>query len=771
MIARRFLPFLGPVLLAACAAPPAPVARTGAPIITPAPAALAPLPPGANRSSGAIPAAGPPRPSASYAPAPAPASAAPQAVGNKAGDISLDFADTDIRSVAEQILGGILHVNYTIDPGVTGTATLRTVQPLTRAQLIPTLQTLLSQNNAVLVQSGGLYRVMPVDKAGSTPALAAGPYLGGSAVVPLRYTSATQLAEVLKPYVTKGGAILADPDSNTLIVQGDPATRAALTGLIEAFDVDALAGQSYELFPSPGGDAADFASAFKAALARNAGAKSTGPISIVPLERIGAVLVIARAPEQLHDAARVYAVLDQMQRETVRRWHVYYLRNSRANDAAYLLQEAFTPDDVTATPTPAKTQSAAFGQSSSSTGSTGAASSTGDLGGSTLTGASSSTDTGQSAAGTAAGTSGSGSGSAAAQNSTAGASALLGPLSQSAGNAGNASGIRIIPDIPNNALLIYATAQEDDEIEGMLAKLDIVPLEVRIDATIAEVDLTGALQYGTQYFFKSGDINAVLSNATTDALETNFPGFVLSGNGSDAAPLALSALESVTKVRVLSAPELMVLDGQSASLQVGDLVPYLTQTSESTDTSSAPVINSIDYHETGVILRVTPHVGSDGMVTLDIDQVVSGVSPTITTTGLNSPTFTEREVTSRIAIQDGQTVGLAGLISDNDSRENSGLPGLKNIPLIGAAFGTQNNSRTREELLVLITPHVIRSQQQALDLTQDMEQQLPNAALVPNALQAAPFGGSADPDANWRPKASRQLMNLTTAPPGQGSAP
>jgi general secretion pathway protein D len=130
---------------------------------------------------------------------------------------------------------------------------------------------------------------------------------------------------------------------------------------------------------------------------------------------------------------------------------------------------------------------------------------------------------------------------------------------------------------------------------------------------------------------------------------------------------------------------------------------------------------------------------------MDLDQEVSGVSPTITTTGLNSPTFTERSVTSRIAIQDGQTIGLAGLISDNDQHGNSGIPGLKNIPVLGALFGTQDNNRTREELLVLITPHVIRNQQQALDLTQDMQQQLPNAALVPASLQTTPFVGSSDP--------------------------
>ena len=713
----------------------------------------------------------PPRPSASYTAAvpltsgtAAPAAASP-------GDISLDFADTDIRAVVAQILGNILHVNYTIDPSVQGSATLRTVTPLSRDAMIPTLQTLLAQNNAVLVQANGIYRVMPAAEAAASPALAGDQALGGSTVVPLRYASAAQLATVLQPYVARGGKIVAAPEQNALVIEGDPATRQALVDLVQAFDVDELAGQSYELFPVTNGDAHDFATAFSAALTKSGeGEHSSNPVTVVPLERIGAVLVIARAESYLADATRIYGVINQVQGETARSWHVYYLKNTRANDAAYVLQQAFTPDDVTAQPT-SQTRSQAGAGGLQMMGGTGApgGSSTGGLPGQSDTGGTGGTggllgSTATSSTGAVPsgglGAAGSATSDGTTQNATSGASALLGPLS-SGGSDTSANGMRIIPDTQNNAVLVYATAQEDDEIEGMLSKIDIVPLEVRIDATIAEVDLTNGLQYGTQFLFKSGDINTVLSNVVTSAtssptsaaaLATPFPGFVISGAGSDAAPLAISALQSVTKVRVLSSPELMVLDGQSASLLVGDLVPYLSQTSQETTTENAPVINSINYQETGVIMQVTPHVGSDGLVTLDITQQVSGVSPTITTTGINSPTFTERAVSSDVAIQDGQTVGLAGLISDDDSRNNEGVPFLKNVPLLGDLFSSQNNSRTREELLVLLTPHVIRDQQQALDLTADLEQQLPNAALVPQALQSTPVGGSADPDESLRAK-------------------
>ncbi len=663
------------------------------------------------------------------------------------GDISLNFADTDIRTVVDQILGNILQQNYTIDPSVQGTASLRTVVPLPRDALIPTLQTLLAQDNAVLVRSNGIYRVMAADVAAATPNLSSDAQLGGATVVPLHYAQAAPLAATLQPYISSTGKIIPASDQNALIVSGDPASRQALVNLIEAFDIDQLAGQSYELFPVSIGDASDFASAFSSALGKSADPSAQGPVTVVPLQRMNAVLVIARTQSLLADAQRVYAVLNQSERDTVRSWHVYYLHNERANDAAYILQQAYTPDNVTAQPTPAATAqlSSTFADQSQNgeSGSSGTGAG-GLLGSSVTSGPSTNGSTPQPSGGSQADGS-----QSTGQSGTSSASALLGPLSSSSTGA-TVDEMRIIPDTDNNSLLVYATAAEDDRIDAMLDQVDVAPVEVRIDATIAEVDLDSALQYGTQFFFKSGGINAVLSEGATSALATNFPGFVLSGHNSDAAPLAISLLQSVTKVDVLSSPELMVLDGQSASLQAGDLVPYLSQTSESTLTSDSPVVNSIDYRETGVILQVTPHVGTNGMVTMDIAQEVSGVEAGVTTAGIDSPTFSERAVTSRIAVQDGQTVGLAGLISDSDSHGNSGIPYLKNVPLLGDLFSTQNNARTRVELLVLITPHVMRTQMDAANLTADLQEALPNAAAVPAELSTLPAPETADPDAALR---------------------
>ena len=192
--------------------------------------------------------------------------------GSGAGDISLDFVDTDIREVAAQVLGNILRVNYTIDPAVRGTATLRTVNPIARSRVLPVLQSMLAQNGATVIQSGDVYRVVPAAAAVTGAGIAGGVALAGSAIVPLQYASADDLAKVMQPYAGTTGRVVADPGRNVLVISGDPATREALLNLVHAFDVNVLAGQSYALFPVTSGNAKDFATAMSEAMRSTQGA-------------------------------------------------------------------------------------------------------------------------------------------------------------------------------------------------------------------------------------------------------------------------------------------------------------------------------------------------------------------------------------------------------------------------------------------------------------------------------------------------------------------
>ncbi len=705
------------------------------------------------------------------------------------GTITLDFADTDIRDAVAQILGTLLHDNYTIDPAVKGNITLHTATPLTNAQLLPVMQALLSQVGAEMLQSDGLYRIVNVGvpaggvgggggSASANTAFAASASVGGSSSVVLRYANADDLAKALQPFVGSGGKITAVPGSNALLVAGDAGVRNTLNSLIAAFDVDALADQSYALLPVESGTAKDTATALQEAL-RGQSKTLAELVRVIPMSRVDAVLVVSQQARYITDARRLFRLIDRNRRNTVRAWHVYYLQNSHASDTANLLQQAFTPNNVTVQPsTPRQlpqagqggggVQSGQGGGGGFGGGGGGIGGGGGGIGGGGSGIGGGSGFGGGSGGGTGGGLSGGGtSAGSTSVPSTGAASAnpLLGGLDSSGGGGGGngagEAGMRIIANTQNSAVLVYGTERETDVVSQMLHRIDIVPLQVRIDAIVAEVDLNDALKYGTQFFFKSGGINGVLSTANTGnvtntiantvtatGLGAGLPGLLIGGVNNGGGPLAISALQQVSTVHVLSSPELLVVDNQPARLQVGSLVPYQSGTAQSTLTSTSQIVSEIQYQPVGVILEITPRVNTGGLVTLDVSQEVSSVNPNQTTAGITSPTFDTRNVNSRVVVQDGQTIGIAGLISDNVTRNNGGIPWLKDIPLLGFLGATQNNTRLRQELLVLITPHVIHDQHDAQALTEDLREQLSNAAGVPYENPSP--SGSSDPNRRLR---------------------
>jgi len=546
----RVLAVLAVAWLASCQHPETPTIMT----LPPLPETTAGAPPRVNGNVGSP--QGLPPAELSYG-TPQQASAAGSPGNQGPGDISLDFADTDIRAVVAQILGTILKVNYTIDPAVHGTATLRTDTPLNRSQLLPVLQSLLAENGAALVQSGSLYRVVPIAQAAAVAAAAG---TAGAEPVPLRYASAEDLAKVLQPFVGADGKIAADAGRNVLLVSGTPEAREGLISLIHAFDIDVLAGQSYALLPVENGGAKDFANALGDAFH---GQKS-GPLAgvrVVPMERINAVLVIAANPRSIEQVRRVYQLVERERSRTICSWHVYYLQNSHAEDVAYVLQQAFTPNNVTAQLSARRTSPSGVGGMQGAGGVLGIAGAQGGgygggygggigqagalgagaggiLGAAAQTAASPLAQAPQAAA------------QAQSQQLPAAAAPLAGPLSGGATETAG-QGLSIIPHPQNNALLIYGTGQETGTIDAMLRKIDILPLQVRIDAVIAEVTLNDNLQYGTQFFFRAGGLNSVLSFASQQNVQSpaqaqlnlNFPGFFIGGHGQGGAPFALNALQ------------------------------------------------------------------------------------------------------------------------------------------------------------------------------------------------------------------------------------
>ncbi|HWC63213.1 MAG TPA: hypothetical protein VG501_06295, partial [Rhizomicrobium sp.] len=300
----------------------------------------------------------------------------------------------------------------------------------------------------------------------------------------------------------------------------------------------------------------------------------------------------------------------------------------------------------------------------------------------------------------------------------------------------------------NSALIVVSTDSEYATIEAAIRKLDVLPAQVLVEATIAEVTLNNDLQYGVQFFLNNKEGQITLSNAQSGSptviapggtvnnaqlfpgiLAPNFPGFAVARTAGS-VQATLQALKDVTNVQVISAPELLIVDKHEGSFQVGDLVPTITQSATSVITAGAPVVNNVQYQPTGVILNVTPRVNSGGLVTLDIEQEVSDVVQT-TSSNINSPTFQQRRVKTKVIVQDGQTISLAGLISTHKTAGNSGIPLLQDIPVLGGLFSTKTNNNDRTELLVLLTPHVVTSAQDMRALTDELKRKLSPSAIVP----------------------------------------
>jgi len=305
------------------------------------------------------------------------------------------------------------------------------------------------------------------------------------------------------------------------------------------------------------------------------------------------------------------------------------------------------------------------------------------------------------------------------------------------------SGLRIIGDELNNSVLVYGTPREYQQIEATLKRLDISPTQVLIEASIIEVTLTDDLKYGVQWLFDeqkgSGTGSGVLSTVAGGVLGSTPAGFSYTlRNSAGGVRAVLNALAEKSLVKVISSPSLMVLDNHTASIAVGNQQPIR---SSETVTTGGNVTTSIQYKDTGVSLSVTPSVNAGNMVTMLLNQAVTDVGAVDTATGQRS--FLQRQIGSKVAVRAGETLVLGGLIRDNSTIGNSGVPGLKDIPILGGLFGQQTNNGTRTELLVVITPQVVRTSDEIREVSADLRSRMqslpmPEAAVAPPSRPVTP---------------------------------
>ncbi|KPL49837.1 general secretion pathway protein GspD [Xanthomonas axonopodis] len=661
------------------------------------------------------------------------------------GSATFNFEGESVQAVVKAILGDMLGQNYVIAPGVQGTVTLATPNPVSPAQALNLLEMVLGWNNARMVFSGGRYNIVPADQAlaGTVAPSTASPSAARGfevRVVPLKYISASEMKKVLEPYARPNAIVGTDPARNVITLGGTRAELENYLRTVQIFDVDWLSGMSVGVFPIQSGKAEKVSADLEKVFGEQSKTPSAGMFRFMPLENANAVLVITPQPRYLDQIQQWLDRIDSAGGGV--RLFSYELKYIKAKDLADRLSEVFggrsNGGDSNASLAPGSETSVLGGalgnRDSSMAGSSGmTGGSIGESGGSsgTVGGEFGSSGTG--------GSSGGGLGNGSLQ---------LSPRSNGNGAvtlevAGDKVGVSAVAE--TNTLLVRSTPQAWSSIRDVIEKLDVMPMQVHIEAQVAEVNLTGELSYGVNWYFENavttpfnadGSGGPALPSAAGRNIWGDIAGKVTDLGGAQwtflgkNAAAIINALDKVTDVRLLQTPSVFVRNNAEATLNVGSRIA-INSTSINTGIGVDSSYSSVQYVDTGVILKVRPRVTKDGMVFLDIVQEVSspGDRPTAclsATATINAAAcnvdINTRRVKTEAAVQSGDTIMLAGLIDDSTTNGSNGVPFLSKLPVVGALFGNKSRTNNRREVIVLITPSIVRNPQEARNLTDEYGQ-------------------------------------------------
>jgi len=592
----------------------------------------------------------------------------------KSGDISLNFPSADARIVAKATLGDILHVPYSVAADVTAPVAVVTPHPIAKSSLIPFLEDAFRAAGFALVSQDGGFSIMQIASAKSSGLVGSTAVGYSTEIVKLQFVSAEEMRKLLES-VVPGTVTSVDATTNSIVIAGTSGQRTSARELLKQFDVNWLRNMSFALLVPQRTDSRLIVPELEK-LINGPDAPTRGLVRLIAMDKLNGILAISAQRQYLDDVRRWVEILDREGENNERRLFVYNVQNGRSRDLARTLNAAFgkgsagssVNSDPFATP--------------NAPGDPGAS-------GANRTDNTSAPRDAQRVSG--------------ARPNDAGAAPTPGDAGSDMIDA------TISSDETNNAIIVYGTPRQYAVIEEALRKLDVLPYQVLIEAAITEVSLTNDLRFGVQWNFQSGESNFALGEGSTAAPGRIFPGFSYFFSNQNDISATLNALEKRTNVKVVSAPKLLVLNNQTAALQVGDEVPISSQSAVSVQNPDSPIVNSIEYRDTGVILKVTPRVNGSGLVLLDISQEVSDVS-TNNTSGINSPVISTRRISTSIAVQDGQVIALGGLFKDSKTFGKTGLPLLSRIPVVGGLlFGNNNNTQDRTELLVILKPRVLRT--------------------------------------------------------------
>jgi general secretion pathway protein D len=738
----------------------------------PSPGAVPPVqPPVAPESQGAAPAKPPVVPGPQGAVPPQPSRPPertmlpPPAVAS-GGMVSLNFNRADLIEIIH-ILAQHLRLTYTIDPEVKGTVTINSSEPLRTEDLLPIFHQVLRMNGAVAVRAGNVYRIMPI-KDGKGLARPMGSSREDSfalQIVPVRFFAVAEMKKVLTPFVMPGGEIIENPRGNFLVIMDLPSNIQRLMEIADLIDVQVFAGTRMEIYQPKVASAEELATEMtKVMQAYAASVPQTESFTaqFLALPRINQLLVISHSEAAWTYAKRWLDRIDVIAEGPGRRIFVYPVENGKADELAAVLSAAL---GLPAPPGTGQKRtleelhrsipsgSSQFGGGRSTTGMPGSSGS--GFGGSGFGGSGFGSQQPFGAYAAAQIPTPPGQPAAPAPQPAPGLPVPPGlapvppgaapraptPGAPGAPTAKPEEQLRIVADPATNSLIIYGTAQEFQNIKNILKELDAVPRQVLLDVLVAEVTLNDRESLGFDYEIlrKSGGVQifdktfgsrgGLISGAQTAPVVAGFPpgltGIVWM---SDVARAFINAIMSDSRFKVLSAPSVLASDNRPARIQVGSEEPIATgQLTAATGAQTPSTSTTIQYRNTGRIVTIIPQVNSKGLVNLQCLIEVSqrsAVPVQLGGSGQEFPAFDLRQAETTAVVQDGDTLAIGGIIAENKENRKTGIPYLINIPVLGQFFGTTTDTTTRTELIMLITPHVIRNRGEGTAVTEELKSKL-----------------------------------------------
>ena len=590
----------------------------------------------------------------------------------------LKFDNADIYEVLQAILGEMLHLNFIVDPTIQGKVTINTQGTVSQADIFNLLESILSLNNLSIIRDGKLYKIVK-DANAPRDTLAFEALGEGSPliqIIPLKFVQASALINTLRNFVGQQAGITNDPTNKYLVIADRASNVSKILDLVKVLDVDYLKHVKIKLVQIRKGDALEMAremeTLFKTSGMFNWPGTEPNKIFFMPINRMNALLVASGNEAVLEAAEKWIKTLDDEPKDGIgSNIHVHTIENSTAVRVANILRQIYGGAPI-----------AVAGSDPTKTIIKGNIPSVGAAGGGTT-----------------------------------------GP--------GLSGSVQIIPDEATNTLVIKASPQDYLQIKKVIERIDLIPRQVLIQVMVAEVVLNDKTQFGVEWWLQSNKLSingtrfptqSILNsglpspgNGTLidNTLGSGFNYAVLNGVGDVVG--MINALAENTDVNILSSPSVMASDGREAKIEVGRDVPVVTQTvstpSATTTTSGLTTSNSVQYRTVGILLNVKPHVNASGLVSLTISQEVSDVADVVTG-GIQSPQFSKRKVETEVTIEEGKTLMIAGLIQDNTNKTSKGIPGFKDIPLLGYMFGAKSDKRDKTELMVTITPYVVRNREE-----------------------------------------------------------